>query len=52
MGQRQGDKMDKFLRMAVWFSHRLLPKLGVIPAQAGIHPEMAPQPQGGWGWAT
>ena len=44
--------------VTVWGGARLghfhlpLLKLGVIPAQAGAHLEIIPQPQGGWGWAT
>ena len=52
MGEREGDKMDKFYGVGAGSRTVRLAKHGVIPAQAGIHLEMAPQPQGGLCWAT
>ena len=52
MGEREGDKMDKFGGLGAGSRTYRSPKRGVIPAQAGIHLEMAPQPQGGLCWAT
>ena len=52
MGQRQGDKRDKFGCLLTGSRTDRSPERGVIPAEAGIHPEIEPQPQGGSGWAT
>ena len=48
MREREGDKMDKFDGVGAGSRTVRLAKHGVIPAQAGTHLEIGPQPQGGW----